>query len=73
MERPVCDPQRGFDLAFQVFVKTLIGKSIAVDICSSEPIENVKPLIEELTQIPVSWQKLSNNGKQQENGRTVRD
>ena len=57
----------------QVFIKTLQGKTITLEVNDTDTIDSIKSKICDIEGIPKDQQRLVFNGKQLEDGNTVQD
>jgi len=70
---PRTEAEPNHERDFQIFVKTVTGKTITLDICASDSIARIKLLIQADTRIPPVQQRLTSNGRPLEDSRLASD
>jgi ubiquitin len=65
--------QSNYQGNIQIFVKTVTGKTITIDVQASDTIGYIKAKIQEKTKIPPEHQRLIFSGRQLEDGHTLAD
>ena len=59
--------------SFDIYIKTLTGKTLTINVCDSDTVEEVKDKITHIEGVPADQQRLVFFGRQLEDGRTIRD
>lgn len=57
----------------QIFVKTLSGQTLTLDVSDEDKITDIKKKIQAKNQIPFDQQRLIFNGKELDNSKTIQD